>query len=79
MMMMRDRYQMVEIHSSLFFKLPVDGDHGDGEEGHAHVDVLHQRQEDAKDGLLWEIHPAVQEAVDAPRHHQHAETQIRHR
>ena len=57
--------------------LPVDGDHGDGEERNANVGVLDQRLDNAPGGIAARIVSAGYEAVDAERHNQQTEAQIR--
>ncbi|KAJ8895355.1 hypothetical protein PR048_000687 [Dryococelus australis] len=58
------------------WRVPVDGDHGDGEQRHAHVAVAHEGHERAESRT---VHPrAVHELRRGERHHHDAEDEVRH-
>lgn len=56
---------------------PVDGDHGDGEEGYTDTGVLYQGMKDAQDVILVEAIATSEETAHTPWHHQDAEREIR--
>lgn len=58
--------------------LPVDGDHGDGEQRYSNVGVLCERLHDAPCRLGLVLTDAVDEAVHTEWHGQHHERQVGH-